>query len=120
MKNDLTLRSAIDLLKKGEITSADLVEKYLGSIDRDNKKLNAFLTVNEKALEKAKAIALSVADGAITEALLERENGALVYEIEITKNNLETDVLIDPLTGNVLKIETNEEEKATKEDGASV
>jgi len=56
MKNDLTLRSAIDLLKKGEITSADLVEKYLGSIDRDNKKLNAFLTVNEKALEKAKAI----------------------------------------------------------------
>ena len=68
------------------------------------------------SLEKAKAIALSVADGAITEALLERENGALVYEIEITKNNLETDVLIDPLTGNVLKIETNEEEKATKEE----
>ncbi len=56
MKNNLTLKSAIDFLKKGEISSEDLVKKYLETIGIYNQKLNAYLSLNSGALKKAKTI----------------------------------------------------------------
>ena len=61
------------------------------------------------SLDQAKAIALGVVDGVVTEAILEKENGVLVYEVDIKKDNQETEILIDPVTGNVIKTELEEE-----------
>jgi len=58
MKSDLTLKEVIDLLKKREISSVELVEKYLRAIRKLNKKLNAYLTVNDKAVNLAKSVKL--------------------------------------------------------------
>jgi aspartyl-tRNA(Asn)/glutamyl-tRNA(Gln) amidotransferase subunit A len=54
MKDNLTIRESQRLLEKGSITSSELVEKYLVRISEKNEKLNAYLTVNEKALDLAK------------------------------------------------------------------
>ncbi len=56
MNADLTLAEIIRLLKTGETNSFELVEKYLERISSFNKKLNAYLTVNEKALDSAKKV----------------------------------------------------------------
>ena len=72
-------------------------------------------SLKQISLEEAKTIALGAADGEITEAFLENEDGKLVYEIEVTNGNLETDVLIDPSNGNILSVETDEEEVTAEE-----
>ena len=77
-------------------------------------------SIKQISLEEAKTIALGAADGEITEAFLENEDGKLVYEIEITDGNLETDVLIDPSNGNILSVETDEEEEVTAEEIANI
>lgn len=56
MKNNLTLKESIKLLSDGSITSEDLVKYYLDRIQKENGKLNVYLTVNEKALELARSI----------------------------------------------------------------
>lgn len=48
-----TLRDAI---KKGDLTAADVTAKYMGQIEKWNPQVNAFVTLNEKALDRAKAI----------------------------------------------------------------
>ncbi len=44
------------------------------------------------------------------------ENEAWIYNIEITKGNLETDIKIDPSTGSILNIQAETEEEITVED----
>mgnify|MGYP001612836171 FL=1 len=68
------------------------------------------------SLDQAKTIALEVTDGTITEAVLGKENGISVYEIEVTNGNLETGVKIDPSNGNIIDVETEKEEEITTED----
>ena len=56
MKNNLNLTEAIELLKNGEIKSYELVKNYLARIEKYNEKFNVYLTINDKALDKAKKI----------------------------------------------------------------
>jgi aspartyl-tRNA(Asn)/glutamyl-tRNA(Gln) amidotransferase subunit A len=56
MKNNLTLSEAIGLLKNKEISSYDLVKYYIDRISKFNKKLNIYLTLNDKSLENSKNI----------------------------------------------------------------
>jgi len=57
------------------------------------------------SLEEAEKIALKkVANGTITDVELDRENGLLVYEIEVEKKWLEYDLVIDANTGDVLHV----------------
>jgi aspartyl-tRNA(Asn)/glutamyl-tRNA(Gln) amidotransferase subunit A len=52
--NSLTIKTARELLDKGEISAVELTSQYLGAIDSKNKDLNAFLSVNsERALSEA-------------------------------------------------------------------
>lgn len=56
--------------------------------------------------EQAKKIALEkVPGGTTTKLKLDEENGKLVYEIEIIKNNEEHDLEIDATTGTIIKYE---------------
>lgn len=51
------MERAVDIvgkLKGGEIKPAELVEECLEKIERLNPKINAFVTLNEKAIEEAK------------------------------------------------------------------
>ncbi|MEK6855428.1 MAG: PepSY domain-containing protein [Nanoarchaeota archaeon] len=54
--------------------------------------------------------------GEITEILLERENGDVVYAVEFTKDGVETDVEVDAITGAVLKIDSDLYDETNKED----
>ena len=63
------------------------------------------------SLEQAKTIALNAVDtnkvGKLTDAEVENENGEVIYSIEFTKDNIETDVKIDAKNGNILVIEND-------------
>ena len=69
------------------------------------------LSNEEISIEQAKTIALQRVSGAITDVELKNENGMLLYEVEITENNKETEVLIEAKTGTVLSIESDEEDQ---------
>lgn len=56
MKSDLTLTEILGLLERGEVSSYEIVEKYIDRIEKKNGSLNAFLTINQKALSSAKAV----------------------------------------------------------------
>lgn len=51
-----SLKELRDGIKKGDFTSAAVTEKFWGQIEKWNPKLNAFVTLNEKALDQAKEI----------------------------------------------------------------
>jgi uncharacterized membrane protein YkoI len=72
-------------------------------------------------LEQAQEIALNnVVGGTIKESQLENENGNIVYNIDVIKDNAEIEVKIDPSNGNVLKTESdNEKDGNDKEDKES-
>lgn len=54
MKNKLTLKQALDELKAGKTTLEEIYVDVNKSIEEQNEKLNVYLTLDEKALEKAK------------------------------------------------------------------
>jgi aspartyl-tRNA(Asn)/glutamyl-tRNA(Gln) amidotransferase subunit A len=54
MKNNFTLSSIIKLLAAKKISSEEITKQLLREIDNKNKKINAFVTINDKALETAK------------------------------------------------------------------
>ena len=56
MLNKLTLIEALAGLRAKKFTSAELVQSCLDQIKKHNKKLNAFLAINENALDEAKQI----------------------------------------------------------------
>jgi uncharacterized membrane protein YkoI len=70
--------------------------------------------------EQAKTIAISAVDtkivGEVTDVQLENENGNVIYAVEFTKDNIETDVKIDAGNGKVLLVE-NDNNEADVEDG---
>lgn len=55
MNNNFTITQAVKLIKKGEISPLDLVETSLAAIEKYDKKINAFLTLNKKARDIAKS-----------------------------------------------------------------
>jgi len=56
MKYNFSLGQLIKLMRQGEISSFEIVKNYFSAIEAYNSKLNAYLTVNIKVLEIAKAI----------------------------------------------------------------
>ena len=67
--------------------------------------------------QRAKDIALKEAQGGqITKFKLDRENGRMVYEIEVMDGNIERDYEIDAETGAIVKME--HEQKGNKNSGS--
>ncbi len=52
----VAIQEKLEQIKKGKLKAADNIKNYLDVIKKENKKLNAFLYVNEKALDEAKAV----------------------------------------------------------------
>lgn len=51
-----SLKTLRDSIHKREISAAEVMERHLRQIEKWNPKLNAYVTLNEKALDQAKAI----------------------------------------------------------------
>ncbi len=51
---EMTIKALSEALKEGEITSVEIIEAYLDRIKKVDSEINAFLALNEKALEEAK------------------------------------------------------------------
>ena len=56
--------------------------------------------------QQAKEIALNAVSGTVTDVALERKGGKQVYVVEIKSGYVETDVIIDISTGDIIRIET--------------
>ncbi|MCK1994366.1 hypothetical protein GW626_21025 [Peribacillus muralis] len=60
------------------------------------------------SMDEAEKIALKKVAGQVTDAELDSENGGLVYELEIKQGKKESDVVVDAMTGDVLKTELDD------------
>lgn len=81
-------------------SNGQLIEQEYDDDDDDTRYSEA-----KVSLEEAEKIALKeVANGTITDVELDMENGLLVYEMEVEKNWLEYDLVIDANTGDVLHV----------------
>lgn len=60
--------------------------------------------------EQAKKIALSAFSGRVTDFEAKKLNGQYAYEVEITNENVEADVLVDMMDGKVIGIEQDAKE----------
>ncbi|HVZ67737.1 MAG TPA: Asp-tRNA(Asn)/Glu-tRNA(Gln) amidotransferase subunit GatA [Patescibacteria group bacterium] len=61
--NELTIKEARVGLKEKKFSSAELTQGYLDQIEKLNPDLNAFITINDKAIEEAKNADKLIADG---------------------------------------------------------
>jgi len=52
-----------DLIVKKQMSSAEVTSKFLGQIEKWNPKINAYITLNDKALDAAKAVDARLAKG---------------------------------------------------------
>lgn len=84
--------------QKAEATS---VEKQTNASSKQTPKLS---------IDEAIAIAMTHADGQVTEVELERDRGKLYYDIEIEDGKYEYEIEIDAQTGDVLEFEKEYED----------
>lgn len=98
MKN-LTIKTALEELRKRKSSSVELVKFYLKQIKKIDKKLNAFITIDEKgALEQAKK-----ADELINNGAMEQSNNYPLLGIPIAiKDNFSTKGLRTTASSKVL------------------
>jgi len=80
-------------------------------IDVTGKEVSPKTQQLELTLEEAEAIALKAVPGSVKNTVLEEENGKYVYEVEISINGKEKEVQVDAINGNILGIETEDDEK---------
>lgn len=105
-------------------TSSDDSSKDMSNKSANNRSENTSSNVSNTkiGLDRAKEIALKEAkSGNVTKAELDRENGILVYDIEVVDGSIEKDYRIDANTGAVLKteIETRRTAQSTKNQNTS-
>ena len=76
--------------------------------------MKKILIVGAISEQQAKDIALKEAQGGqITKFKLDRENGRMVYEIEVMDGNIEKDYEIDAETGAIVKLEHEQKNYGT-------
>ena len=101
------------------VTNQNNSDKSELSERQESLKLLPLVKISE---DEAKTIALGEVNskglyiGIITDIELERENENIAYAVEFTKNEIETDVKIDAMTGKVLKIESDLDEKDNEDE----
>ena len=79
--------------------------KIEGSIPLKGKSKSEYSSLAKISLQEATAIALKQVPGKIVEAALEKEDGFLVYEVDVlTESRDKKEFLIDAGTGKVLLI----------------
>lgn len=92
--------------------------KIQGSISLQGKSKNDYSAMAKISLQDAIAIAAKEHPGKVIEVSLDKEDGFLVYEIEIlTPSHTRKEILIDAGTGKTLlvKDETNEDDEEENE-----
>lgn len=102
----------------GEISKYEIdnIAKTVTTTQNNNQTPTTNQTATTITWEQAKKIALEkVPGGKTTKLELDRENGRMVYEIEVVKNGVEYDFEIDATTGKIIKYdEENKNYKATQ------
>ena len=73
---------------------------------------NQEVLTNQISLEEAKSIALNSVPGVVAEVGMGKENGVLIYEVEVKDGDFNKEVKIS-LSGEVLGIETEEDQEVT-------
>jgi|SRR5690625_4405525 len=106
--NKINNRDQNNQSKKSTETNDKQEQQQKGQDDKSTSKNNHEKTVI--SMEKAIQIALSEFPGKVHEAELDRDDGRLIYEIEIKGNGEEADFDIDAYTGEIISIEIEEDD----------
>ncbi|MFN4133541.1 MAG: amidase family protein, partial [Candidatus Hadarchaeales archaeon] len=53
----------VDLLKRGDLSPVENVQRFLERIEKEDKKINSFLEINPRALEEAEAVERKIKAG---------------------------------------------------------
>jgi uncharacterized membrane protein YkoI len=105
--NKLILSLIATGLLAGSSVMADDFKGYIkvGLFDSEKKAMHQVTVSMIQAIEAAK----KSVDGQVTKAKLDEEDDYLVYEIKIrTKEGKEMEVLVDPVTAKVLKVDKDD------------
>jgi len=69
---------------------------------------------NVLSLQEAKEIALKEFQGKVIEMELDKDDGRLVYEVEIVDGNQKAEIDLDAMNGDILEVEIERENKSDK------
>lgn len=86
---------------------------YQSTASADQTKLAEQAEITE---EEAKKTALDRVSGEVVETELEKENKKIVYEFEIKTDSGLKEVVVDAMTGEILEVEDEENEKEDDDD----
>ncbi|MDD5164518.1 MAG: amidase, partial [Patescibacteria group bacterium] len=106
--NNLTILEAHQGLKKKEFSSEDLVKSCLAEIKKQDKKINAFITVLEKeAIERAKIIDKQIASSGLNNFLtgipLAIKDNILIQDVRATAGSKILSEYYSPYDATVIK-----------------
>lgn len=97
--NSLTLTQAIAGLKKKQFSLAELYQETFAAIKRDNERLNSFLTLDEKALEKAE----QCADSSLMGVPIAVKDNFCTYDLRTTASSAVLDNFVPQFESTVTK-----------------
>jgi len=98
--------------ESGQIISIENDRDEVESEEEDSVSISEISDLGSRITEEdAKAIALQAVSGTITDIEIEREQGYIVYAVELDTSEGETDVKIDMETGKIIKIERDSEDE---------
>jgi uncharacterized membrane protein YkoI len=103
--------------KPNVVATGNVEKKGIAENDKetnDNAADQAVLATAKITSDQAKFTAMKSIDanaGTFSDVRLENENGKAVYKVKFQNNGAETEVQIDAVTGNVLKTESEQDEK---------
>ena len=63
-----------------------------------------------RSIEEAKEIALTEFQGKVTEIELDKDDGRLMYEVELKNETHEAEIEIDAKTGEIIEVEVEEDD----------
>lgn len=113
------LTLAISILSLGEPSFAKAKDKnpIQGSIAIKGKPKSEYLPLAKLTVQDAISIATKTTSGKITEAALEKEDGFLVYEVEVLMpDQTRKELLIDAGDGKILLAKENRKSKKDVDD----
>lgn len=59
----MEIKEKLQAIKSGKLTAQQNIKGFLGRIKKENKKINAFLQINEDALKQAKDVDKKIKEG---------------------------------------------------------
>ena len=112
MKTNSTIKS---LLTLAVVASLGICTAFAGDKDKEQAQLESKAKITKA--EAQKTVLTKAADGTVKDAEIENEDGKLVWSFDITRPGTKdiTEVLVDAMTGKIVKVDVESPRDQAKE-----